>query len=46
MWGRKNGLKKKLPETVCPNLLDIYGDSCHHTHNSCKVFTEVFGKHL
>ena len=23
MWGRKNGLEKKLRETVCPNLLDM-----------------------
>ena len=46
MRGSKNGLEKKLRETVCPNLLDIDGDSCHHIHNGCKMFTEVFGKHL
>ena len=44
--GSKSGLKKKLHESVCPNLLDIDGDSCHQIHNGCKVFTEVFGKHL
>ena len=46
MQGSKNCLQKKLHETVCPNLLDIDGDSCHHIHNGCKVFTEVFGKHF
>ena len=46
MQGSKNCLQKKLCETVCPNLLDIDGDSCHHIHNGCKVFTEVFGKHF
>ena len=46
MWRSKNGLEKKLRETVCPTLLDIDGGSCHHIHNGCKVFTEVFGKHL
>ena len=46
MQGSKNGLQKKLRETVCPNLLDIDGDSCHHIHNGYKVFTEVFGKHF
>ena len=44
--GSKSGLKKKLHEPVCPNLLNIDGDSCHQIHNGCKVFTEVFGKHL
>ena len=33
----KNGLEKKLCETVCPNLSEIDGDSWHHIHNSCKV---------
>ena len=46
MRGNKNSLKKKLRERVCPNLLDIDSDGCHHIQNSCKVFTEVFGKHL
>ena len=44
--GGKKNLEKKLRKTVCPNLLEINGDSCHHIHNSCKVFTEMFGKHL
>ena len=46
MRGSKNGLEKKLRETVCPNLLNTDGGSCHHIHNGSKVFTEVFGKHL
>ena len=46
MQGSKNDLMKKLHETVCLNLLIINGDSCHHLHNGCKVFIEVFGKHL
>ena len=44
--GGKNGPEKKLCETVCPNLLNINGGSCHHIHNDCKVFIEVFCKHL
>ena len=46
MRGSKNGLEKRIRETVCPDLLDIDGDTCHHIHNASKQFTSCFESYL
>lgn len=43
--GKKAGVEVKLREK-CPHLLDIDGDSCHHTHNAAKQFCKPFNNHL
>ena len=37
MIGHKSGVEAKLHE-MAPHLLDIDGDTCHHTHNAEKKF--------
>ena len=39
MRGSKNGFEIKLRESVAPALINMDGDSCHHIHNACKIFT-------
>ena len=46
MRGIKNGLEKTIQDTVCSSLLNIDGDTCHHTHNSCRKFVSVFNHYL
>ena len=41
MRGCKNGLEVKL-RMKSPHILDIDGDSCHHMHNSSKIFCKEF----
>ena len=46
MRGSKNGFEIKLRESVAPALINMDGDSCHHIHNACKIFTQIFDKYL
>ena len=46
MRGSKQGLETIIRQNHCPSLLDIDGDSCHHIHNSAKVFAASFSNHL
>ena len=41
MRGKKSGLETTLREKQ-PNLLDIYGDICHHVRNAVK---KSFARH-
>lgn len=45
MRGSKAGVETKL-RSVCPNLLDIDGDICHHAHNVAKKFTKTLQGHI
>ena len=45
MRGKKNGVETKL-RAKAPHLLDIDGDSVHHTHNAAKSFTAAFEYYL
>ena len=46
MRGSKNGLEKKIRESVAPHLVDIDGDSCHHMHNIVKKLVHPHGYYL
>ena len=46
MKGSKNGFESKLRESFAPAPIDIDGDSCHHIHNSCKMFAKIFNWYL
>ena len=39
----KNGLETRIRTEKAPHLLDIDGDSCHHMHNTTKMFCKPFG---
>ncbi len=42
MRGSKEGLETKIRKKDNPNMLDVDGDSCHHIHNSSRVFCKQF----
>lgn len=46
MRGSKSGFETRIREEVCPHLVDIDGDSCHHIHNCCKKFCKQFDHHV
>ena len=45
MRGKLTGFETRLRE-LCPHLLDIDGDVCHHVHNVVRVFTKPFEHHV
>ena len=45
MAGSKTGFLKRMMD-VCPNMIDIDNDVCHHVHNSVKLFCSKFGNTL
>lgn len=42
MRGAVNGAEVKIRSVVAPNLLDIYGESCHYMYNAVKKFASFF----
>ena len=42
MRGSKSGLETRIRHSLCPTLLDIDGDSCHHIHNAAKKICGAF----
>lgn len=46
MRGSKTGLETRVRQNLCPGLLDVDGDSCHHIHNASKRFSGPFNSHL
>lgn len=46
MRGSKSGFETSIHENVCPQLVDVDGDSCHHIHNCCKKFCKPFENHV
>ena len=40
MRGCHNGFQQKLKSEICPHLIDVDGDACHHMHNIVKKFSD------
>ena len=46
MRGEKAGLETHVRSRKAPHMLDVDGDTCHHTHNAAKSFTAPFNRHV